>query len=129
MKWTILVIQSFILTLNRSDVNYTSILKKGILRFLLQKEFIYLQLNTGLFVSYFVKGESFMFKKYITLVIFVSLLFAPSMLSAQCDPCPPGQRPNPACRCVPTGPGVPIDGGLMILLAAGVAFGIKKIRD
>ena len=117
------------MTLNRSDVNYTSILKKGILRFLLQKEFIYLQLNTGLFVSYFVKGESFMFKKYITLVIFVSLLFAPSMLSAQCPPtCPPGQSCN-GSRCVPVGPGLPIDGGLMILLAAGVAFGIKKIRD
>lgn len=70
-----------------------------------------------------------MFKKYITLVIFVSLFFASNTISAQCDPCPPGQRPNPQCKCVPVGPGVPLDGGLAILLAAGVALGIKKLRD
>ena len=70
-----------------------------------------------------------MFKKYITSVIFVLLLFASTNISAQCDPCPPGQRPNPQCKCVPTGPGLPIDGGLVLLLAAGVALGIKKLRD
>jgi hypothetical protein len=26
-------------------------------------------------------------------------------------------------------PGVPIDGGLSLLLAAGVGYGVKKIRD
>ena len=67
-----------------------------------------------------------MFKKYITLVIFVSLLFAPSIISAQA--CPPGQSWN-GTRCVPVGPGLPVDGGLAILLAAGIALGIKKLRD
>lgn len=67
-----------------------------------------------------------MFKKYITIMIFVALLFASNDISAQC---PPGQAPNPAGRCRPVGPGLPIDGGLVILLAAGVAFGVKKLRD
>ena len=88
-----------------------------------------MQLIKQLSVSYFVKGKSFMFKNYIKLVIFVSLLFASTSISAQCDPCPPGQRPNPQCGCVPTGPGLPIDGGLVILLAAGIALGVKKLRD
>ena len=67
-----------------------------------------------------------MFKKYITLVILISLLFVSTEISAQC---PPGQRPNPQGKCVPVGPGLPIDGGLAILLAAGIALGIKKLKD
>ena len=67
-----------------------------------------------------------MFKKYITVVIFISAFFVSTEISAQC---PPGQRPNPQGRCVPVGPGLPIDGGLAILLAAGIALGVKKLRD
>ena len=67
-----------------------------------------------------------MFKKYITVVIFISAFFVSTEISAQC---PPGQQLNPAGRCVPVGPGLPIDGGLAILLAAGIALGIKKLRD
>ena len=70
-----------------------------------------------------------MLKKYITLILFVSLFLVPNEITAQCDPCPPGQRPNPVCKCVPTGPGVPVDGGIVLLLAAGVVFGVKKLRD
>jgi hypothetical protein len=29
----------------------------------------------------------------------------------------------------PTPPGLPIDGGLLFLLIAGVAYGVKKIKD
>ena len=67
-----------------------------------------------------------MFKKYITVVILISALFVSTEMLAQC---PPGQQPNPQGRCVPVGPGLPIDGGLAILLAAGIALGIKKLRD
>ena len=96
-----------------------------------------MQLIKQLSVSYFVKGESFMFKKYITLILFVSLLFISTDTMAQgggtpCNndtDCPQGQRCNPGGRCRPVGPGVPIDGGLVLLLAAGVALGIKKLRD
>jgi hypothetical protein len=73
-----------------------------------------------------------MFKKYITLVFFVALFFVSTDLWAQCPPCPPGQQCNAAAGiCVPVVGGVPIDGdgGLMILLAAGIAFGIKKLLD
>ncbi len=100
--------------------------KKRIFTFIAKKEFIYLQLIKQLSVSYFVKGESFMFKKYITTVILITVFFVSTKISAQC---PPGQRPNPVGRCVPVGPGVPIDGGIALLLAVGVAFGIKKFRE
>lgn len=67
-----------------------------------------------------------MFKKYVTVVILISALFVSTEMLAQC---PPGQQMNPQGRCVPVGPGLPIDGGLAILLAAGIALGIKKLRD
>ena len=67
-----------------------------------------------------------MFKKYVTVVILISALFVSTEMLAQC---PPGQQMNPDGRCVPVGPGLPIDGGLAILVAAGIALGIKKLRD
>ncbi len=86
-----------------------------------------MQLIKQLSVSYFVKGESFMFKKYITTVLVISLFFVSTEMFAQC---PPGQAPHPVTgQCRPVGPGVPVDGGIALLLAAGIAFGIKKIRD
>ena len=112
------------------------IAKKRDFTFFAKKEFIYLQLIKQLSVSYFVKGESFMFKKYITTIIFVSLLFvstdAMSQPGTPCtvnSDCPEGQACSPGGRCRPVGPGLPIDGGLAILLAAGIALGIKKLRD
>jgi hypothetical protein len=46
--------------------------------------------------------------------------FLPSLVNAQIDPgCDP--QVDPAC--------VPIDGGLSLLIAAGVGYGIKKVRD
>ena len=76
-------------------------------------------------VSYFVKGESFMLKKYITLILFVSFFCVTSEATAQ-PPCPDG-TPQPCGT--PKPPGVPIDGGLAILLAAGAVYGIKKLRE
>ena len=51
----------------------------------------------------------------IMLIVFICL---PVLLQAQ-DPCTD-----------PTAPGcVPIDGGLSFLIAAGVVYGVKKVRD
>jgi len=44
-------------------------------------------------------------------------------------PCPPGGSSAPAGPSGPGSPSVPIDGGLSILLAAGVGLGVKKARD
>tara|TARA_R110001632_G_scaffold10544_8_gene38976 strand:+ start:9654 stop:9827 length:174 start_codon:yes stop_codon:yes gene_type:complete len=55
-------------------------------------------------------------RKYLltlTLVLFFTII-----TSAQAPPPPP-----------PPPPGLPIDGGIAFLIIAGVAYGIKKIRD
>ena len=48
---------------------------------------------------------------------FFLLLLFPLIMIAQGPPPPP------------TPPGLPIDGGLLFLLIAGVAYGVKKIKD
>lgn len=72
-----------------------------------------------------------MFKKYVTLVVFLTLFANVNQVVAQCNlPCPPGTRPNGNCtRCVPVPPGLPIDGGVAWLLVIGAAYGIKKLRE
>lgn len=47
---------------------------------------------------------------------FFLLLLFPLITMAQVPPPPPP-------------PGLPIDGGLLFLLIAGVAYGVKKIKD
>ena len=37
--------------------------------------------------------------------------------------------PTPTQPCLPTGPGLPIDGGLSFLLVAGAAYGYKKLKE
>ena len=71
-----------------------------------------------------------MLKKYFKFLVLISIFLASSTIFAQ-RPCPPGQRPNPGGNppCIPVGPPTPIDGGLVILLAAGAAYGIKKLRE
>jgi hypothetical protein len=54
---------------------------------------------------------------YLMLVLAICLI-APSVLLAQGPPPPP---PPPA--------DVPIDGGVGLLIAAGVGYGVKKVRD
>ncbi|MCH3881635.1 MULTISPECIES: PID-CTERM protein-sorting domain-containing protein [Tenacibaculum] len=37
--------------------------------------------------------------------------------------------PCPSPPCLPTGPGLPIDGGISFLIAAGIAYGYKKLKE
>ena len=54
----------------------------------------------------------------------VAFICLPAAVSAQGDPgC------DPLCNCRADGTTCPIDGGLTALLAAGVAYGIKKYKD
>ena len=64
-----------------------------------------------------------MLKKYITFVLLITLVLFSSNIIAQAPPCldPPCGPPPP--------PDTPIDGGIGILLAIGVGYAIKKIRD
>jgi hypothetical protein len=55
---------------------------------------------------------------FIFMIIFTCL---PVLAHAQGGPADPS--------CDPLDPACPIDGGLSILLAAGVGYGVKKIRD
>lgn len=71
-----------------------------------------------------------MLKKYITLTILISMFFFTSELTAQPGsptPCPDGSAP-PCSGGPPPPPGRPIDAGLGILLIAGAAYGIKKLK-
>lgn len=54
----------------------------------------------------------------IVTVLMIVFLCVPSLLHAQPDP-----------GCDPDDPLCPIDGGVSFLLAAGVAYGIKKVKD
>ena len=61
-------------------------------------------------------------KKYFKQILMLSIImlvlcFIPSLLYAQGDP---GADPDVV---------VPIDGGLSILAAAGVAYGVKKLKE
>lgn len=69
-------------------------------------------------------------KKLIVFSIFV-LAMVPTYTFAQpdpgCDPCC-GESPlPPGCNCPPQC--VPIDGGLSLLIAAGIGLGAKKAYD
>ena len=61
------------------------------------------------------------FLNNILSIIFLSLIFIclPVLVSAQVG--------DPGCD--PLDPGCPIDGGLGILLAAGIGYGLKKIHS
>ena len=64
--------------------------------------------------------------KYILIFSFLMVVFIclPAAVSAQGDPgC------DPLCNCRADGSICPIDGGLSILLAIGIGYGIKKVRD
>lgn len=56
--------------------------------------------------------------KKLKLLLIISILSVPVIVMAQPDP-PPD----------PTGVDVPFDGGISLLLATGVAYGLKKVRD
>lgn len=55
----------------------------------------------------------------IQTIVFIVILCLPSLLHAQ-GPSDPGGDPS--------GGGAPIDGGLSLLVAGGVGYGIKKVK-
>lgn len=70
-----------------------------------------------------------MFKKYITLVLFVSIFLISSDALTQGNPTPCPDGSAPPCGGPPPPPGVPIDGGIGLLLALGAGYGIKKLKE
>lgn len=52
-------------------------------------------------------------------IVFISLTVLPGIVQAQADP------PD----TVITDPDAPIDGGISLLIAAGIGYGVKKARD
>ncbi|MBC7887717.1 MAG: hypothetical protein H7Z13_07490 [Ferruginibacter sp.] len=65
-------------------------------------------------------------KQYSRSIIFTALMvlafcFVPDMARAIGPPDP--------CDSGPCDPDTPIDGGVSVLVAAGVVYGLKKIRD
>ncbi|NBC64042.1 MAG: hypothetical protein GVY07_00085 [Bacteroidetes bacterium] len=55
---------------------------------------------------------------FTVLIITLSVITAPNLVSAQAPPPPPGKPQQ-----------TPIDGGLGLLAAAGGAYAVKKLRD
>jgi len=51
-------------------------------------------------------------------VLFILFAFMPSIINAQTTPGDPGGDVD-----------APIDGGLSLLVAAGIGYGVKKVRD
>ena len=51
-------------------------------------------------------------------VLFVLFAFMPSIINAQTTPGDPGGDVD-----------APIDGGVSLLVAAGIGYGVKKVRD
>ena len=58
------------------------------------------------------------------LIVIVIFLLAPTAIFAEFDPNDPGP-PDPDS----TTENVPIDDGLIVLIAGGIAFGVKKAYD
>ncbi|WP_410222150.1 PID-CTERM protein-sorting domain-containing protein [Pedobacter sp.] len=56
--------------------------------------------------------------------VFLGLLVLTTTVHAQGFPCPDPDEP-----CDPDDVNVPFDGGASLLIAAGVAYGLKKIND
>lgn len=54
---------------------------------------------------------------------------AQPQLRDQPDPCGDPNNYDPCCLYGEKDPRCPVDGGVVALLAAGVGYGIKKVRD
>ncbi len=69
-----------------------------------------------------------MLKKYVTLILFVLFVFVSS--SAEAHECRQGFRHHPTKdECRPNPPGLPIDGGVGILLIVGLGYAVSKLKD
>lgn len=68
-----------------------------------------------------------MLKKYVTLILFVLLLFVSN--NSEAHVCPPNRTHGPGNSCPPRPPGLPIDGGVGILLAIGIGYAVTKLKD
>ncbi|MCB2219689.1 MAG: hypothetical protein KQI35_04775 [Bacteroidetes bacterium] len=68
-------------------------------------------------------------KKAIKNILIVAILMtAPLFLLAQNPPHPNGgNAPNSGTTNIPVGGGAPIDGGLIMLIAMGSAYGARKV--
>jgi hypothetical protein len=62
-------------------------------------------------------------QKAFRLVLLIAVVMTSTLLSAQ-----PGPPSGPPCGG-PFGPACPIDGGVSLLIAAGLAYGGKKSYD
>ena len=70
-----------------------------------------------------------MFKKYIMLALVVSTFLISGDTYAQGNPTPCPDGSAPPCGNPPPPPGLPIDGGIAVLLALGAGYGIKKLGE
>lgn len=62
-------------------------------------------------------------KKYLPSLLILALVLVATITFAQGGP-PPQPGPGP-----PSPPAVPIDGGILALLAGGIAYGAKKLYN
>ena len=70
--------------------------------------------------------KSTLLPKFLPALVVV-LFGLPGLTRAQTTPPPPIGAPSPLTPQSPAG--VPVDGGASLLLAGGIAYGLKKLRD
>lgn len=68
------------------------------------------------------------FKKILSITIFFLFIIGTESLLAAGPPGPPGGGGDPPCWPPPCS-AIPLDGGIGLILAAGIAYGGKKILD
>jgi hypothetical protein len=66
------------------------------------------------------------FSSYLRLLAVAGLLLSTNAAFAQGSP--PGGGPGPTVPTTPDPTAVPLDGGASLLVAAGIGFGIRKLR-
>lgn len=68
------------------------------------------------------------FYRAFTFIFFIFACTSFASARQTLPPCEDGSIPEPGGDCVDN-PAVPIDGGASLLIAAGVAYGLKKAYD
>jgi hypothetical protein len=67
-------------------------------------------------------------KLFTSILVFVFLFAGPFIMNIFADT-PPDPGGGPGSGDQPVGGGAPIGGGLLIMLAMGTFYGLKRIRD